>query len=65
LVEHGVNGEVQIPASPEECRRVTERMMEYVTRLLELFAEASVEITSEGELQERIKREGLKRITHR
>jgi hypothetical protein len=63
LAEQGITGSIEVPFSSEICNQVTTAMRTYLAELSARFLIAAEEVTGEGELQRRIVREGIKRVT--
>lgn len=63
LANLGIAGTMEIPFDDDVCQTALQQMTQYLDEVTEVFSAAAAEITGEGELQRRIVREGIRRIT--
>jgi hypothetical protein len=64
LLERGVSGGVPVPVAAGECARATAAMKSYWEELSRRIASAAAEVTGSPDLQSRIEREALRRLSH-
>jgi hypothetical protein len=64
LSGNGIFGDVQVPTSAEGCRDVARELSSYIASVTAHFSQSAAEVTSNTHLQQRIVKEGLRRVTN-
>jgi hypothetical protein len=65
LAQYGAVGDVPMPRDANACREVSQAITAYLANVLARFNEAAEEITASRQLQQRIIKEALRRVTVR
>lgn len=65
LSQHGIHGTVPLPTDPTQASQVETEVQAYLDDLDQRLRDAACEITNDASLQDRIVREGMKRIAPR